>query len=394
MMASHIPFVNTAPDCDRLNKAYSDSEIVRVSLESIEGIKTRVPKRISLWVDPAIDGYNHLLDNSRVIQKWLDLKERFEENDVLSDSGSIEKPDSGRVQTFVSSVLDKCLEFRPRWITVPQLPLVNDSSRNKINKELAKATAQWKLSRGYNDNLILPLVFTHENQLKGKARWKPKLNTAKTCYDNSGATGVWVVDSSLNDQQGRARHERRFSQLIELHRNLRELLPEGAIVIAGPYWGMNLVLWARGLCNYLAVTLGTAYRYHISGGFVLQAKTRVAIPPLRRWAVADPDLKHWLEQALNQLSPVDPAFKEISDLNNGYKVLSKTSEIAREQVANAWKEWFNKIAAIRPTGRMLALYQDLSSAYVLGKQLPELPRSEGTARFPERVAQQLMLNCL
>jgi hypothetical protein len=67
---------------------------------------------------------------------------------------------------------------------------------------------------------------------------------------------------------------------------------------------------------------------------------------------------------------------------------------ARWQVAQFYKNWFDKFSALPPSGRALALYQDLSSAYVLGKTLPKLPEEEKTARSPARVAKQLMLNCL
>ncbi len=41
----------------------------------------------------------------------------------------------------------------------------------------------------------------------------------------------------------------------------------------------------------------------------------------------------------------------------------------------------------------MALFQDLSAAYTLGKTLPDLD-NEGTARRPEVIAEALMLICL
>ena len=41
----------------------------------------------------------------------------------------------------------------------------------------------------------------------------------------------------------------------------------------------------------------------------------------------------------------------------------------------------------------MALFQDLSTAYALGKSLPDL-EDEGTGRRPEAIAEPLMLSCL
>ena len=66
---------------------------------------------------------------------------------------------------------------------------------------------------------------------------------------------------------------------------------------------------------------------------------------------------------------------------------------AREQVARFYKAWFSLLAAPPRAGRPLALFQDLSGAFALGRSLPEF-EDEGTARRPESVVEPLMLNCL
>lgn len=393
-MADYIPFVGRG-DGDRLKKYYSDSSMVRVSLESIDTIRASLPKKLSLWIDPAIDGYHYLLIGKDRASAWKEYIGQFEQNQILSNTSFVNRPDKKKVKAFVTSVLDKCYEFKPTWITIPQLPLVDDASRNNINRALAKETYEWKANRRFKGRLILPLVVTSRNQLKGKKEWKAKLKVASTCYKNAGASGVWAVDSDLYDQKGSGTFGRRFSQLVEFHRDLKEAFPKETIKIAGPYWGMNLVLWARGLCDHPAISLGVAYKYRISGGFPKPAKVRLAIPPLRRWAVADRQLRRWLDDALKQLDPTDTAHKHFLYLRNNFGLFS-TQEAARDQVARFYKKWFDKLGAAQPPGRALALYQDLSSAYVTGKQegLPELPKSEAPGRAPERVAQQLMLHCL
>ncbi len=395
-MADHIPFVNSAPDVDRLNKYYSDSQIIRVSLETINTIKHKLPKKTTLWIDPAIDGYERMLNTNIKPQKkweWKKYIEQFPEHMLLSRLSFLNQPDLGLLQIFVNSILDQCMRYGANWISVPQLPIVENSSRNNINRALAKATNTWVTDKKFKGRLILPLIFTHEKQLRGKVQWKPKLQVAQTCYKNANATGVWTVDSSLNDHSGSGRLNTRFAKYIEFHEDLKESLPKENLIITGPHWGINLVLWSKGLCDFPATAMGSAYRYYISGGFKSLPNVRLAITPLRRLSSASPEFKIWLEEALNRISPEDPAFKEFLTLRENYDVLLDR-ELAKQQIAKAWKEWFNKIAKIQPAGRKLALYQDLSSAYVLGKNLPELPKTEKTARFPDRIAQQLILHCL
>lgn len=393
-MASYIPFVNTLSDCRRL-KFYPGATKLRVSLETIGTFRKELPKRLPLWIDPAMDGYHYLLISNDRSTSWKKYIKQFKNSQILSNTSFLKKRELEKVKQFVTSILDKCNKLNPDWITVPQLPIVEGTSRNKINRALAAATSEWKEHSGFNGKFILPLIFTHQEQLKGKTEWRKKLTVAKTCYRDSGAFGVWTVDSSLSDQKGSGKYDKRFQALIEFHKDLQQDFPDG-MIIAGPYWGMNLILWVRGLCDYPAIGLGTAYQYHISGGFFPKStKTRLAIPPLRRWAVAESSLKTWLDNVLEQLDPTDTAYKHFLYLRNNFSLLS-IQETAKDQVAKFYKKWIDKLEDTPPPGRALALYQDLSSAYVTGKQekLPELPRSEAPGRAPEKVAQQFMLNCL
>lgn len=45
-MACHIPFVNSEDDFRRLRKFYSDSKMLRISLESIDSVRTRPPRKM------------------------------------------------------------------------------------------------------------------------------------------------------------------------------------------------------------------------------------------------------------------------------------------------------------------------------------------------------------
>jgi len=392
-MASHIPFIVGAKDCDFLKKYLIDSVAVRVSLELIGSVKKDLPKKIPLWIDPAVDGYHHILEGK---PKWDDFGNfinQFEEHDLLTKNRFIKTPDTLKLKKFVFSILNKCNEFKPDWISIPQLPLVNDTSRNKVNRALASITKEWKKRFKFKGKLILPIIFTHRDQLKGKVQWKKKLNVATNIYSNSEANGVWVVDSDLDDQKGTGSNEDRFSKLIEFHNDLKKALPENSIIIAGPYWGINLILWAKGLCDYPAISVGSGYRYYISGGFRTKGNIRVPISPLRRWAVVSPELKSWIEECLKVIPKEDRTRRHLVMLKVRYDILSQKDQ-AKDRLVDFYKSWFDKIENISSPGRALALYQDFSSAYVLGSKLPDLPRTEGTGRKAERVPQQFMLNCL
>jgi hypothetical protein len=164
--------------------------------------------------------------------------------------------------------------------------------------------------------------------------------------------------------------------------------------VGGPYWGLNVVLWARGLINYPAVGLGNGYQYSCAGGIMKAGNTRIALTPLRRQAVVSAELESWLRESLTKLAPKDVAYQELKHLLDRFGLFESNKRASRRQIASYYSAWFRSIQSHPPHGRALALYQDLSSAYVLGKGLPALPKTEDTARRPEVTARQLMLSCL
>ena len=392
-MADHIPFVYNEKDCDILRKLYSDSVAVRLSLESVSKVASHLPSAPIRWIDPAVDGLERWAKWDDISDHYRNHIERFEGYDKIGDPAFQEKPRSEVVRTFVASVLDKCIQStKAGWISVPQLPQTNSSSRNKINRELAKGTQEWKSSRNYQGRLILPVIFTHQNQINLKTQRNQRIHLVKDCYRLSHADGIWVVESSLSDQDGSHTFERtRFPGLLNLHQELAEELSLDSISVGGPYWGMNMILWVRGFVRHPAIGLGNSYQYYLPGGVLKPGKTRIAIPPLRRWAVARTQLEGWLKQAVKRLPKDDVAHSQLSEILRNFGHLSLDS---RMQVATFYKEWFDSISAVSAPGRALALYQDLSSAYVIGKKLPDLPKDEGTARKPWQVAKQFMVNCL
>jgi hypothetical protein len=394
-MADHIPFVNGITDYETFRAHYRDSCMVRIPLEKINEIKNQPPKNTPLWIDPGIDGYEHYLSGREPWAPWSNYIAQFKENMLLATADSVKNPDKEKLKLFVRNVLDKCNEFSPKWITVPQLPIAEGNSRNRVNRALARAAYEWKVAKGFGGEFVLPLIFTHQRQVRIKTNWMPKLQVARKCCTDAQARLVWVVDSSLYDQDGSGTFPKRFAALVSFHEDLRRLFPKESI-IAGPYWGMNLVLWARSLCEHPAVSLGTGYQYRLSGSALWskgKRKSRIALAPLRRRAVMGAKLRGWLELVLNSLNPKYEAYKQLLRLSKNTQSLQERGA-SRRQTAEFYKKWFDGIQQVPPAARALTLYQDLSLAYVLGKQLPPLPKSKGSGTDPSIVAQQLMLNCL
>lgn len=162
--------------------------------------------------------------------------------------------------------------------------------------------------------------------------------------------------------------------------------------IAGPYWALNLVLWVRGLVDYPAIGVGAGYQFHLAGGMSTSPSAKIALPSLRRCAGVGPSLGRWLAVAIERLGASHPARSEFIGLQRAF-TRGTLAGAAREQVAKFYKRWFEILASTPKEGRSMALFQDLSAAYTLGKTLPDLD-NEGTARRPEVIAEALMLICL
>jgi hypothetical protein len=412
-MSDYVPFVNNEADCRILIDEYKDADICRVSLESIDALSSQLPYNLPIWLDPCVDAYDY-----RLAKKWpnepkrewtirqrklwrnLDiLQGNFSYYELLCEKKNWKQDNYDKIALFVSELLGHCDKYRPTWLTVPQLPLVDRGSRNKINKMLTRATRTWKATRRFKGKLILPLIFTNQRQINSKPIRDDKLDRAVECYEEAEADGVWIVDSTLLDQNRNEKYTSRYSKLIEFHKLLNNRLPKSAIKIGGPYWGLNLILWARGLCDRAAISLGSRYAYHISGGVPSSPSSKIAIPPLRRWVVINNELISWIDDSLKKMSLDDQAYKGLQYIQKNFKLL-KSREASKKYTAQFYKYWFDKIASCPSDGRALALFQDLSTAFVMGSLLSPLPKkclpknSASYIRKPGKVAEQLMLNCL
>jgi hypothetical protein len=391
-MTDYIPFVNTQGDCRIAAALYSDAAAFRISLESAEKTCPLLPNGPKRWIDAAVDGL-HQKDVTKFSKTYATHISRLTGYELIADPAFQTSPKAPVVRAFVESALDLCTKHGADWISVPQLPILSDVSRNKINKVMADAAKTWKQQSGFPGKLILPAIFTNQKQINKKTERTKKLSSVVNCYKAAVADGVWMVDSSLNDQDASDTFNKRFPALINLHEELNDQIAEDAITIGGPYWGMNLVMWTRGIVRFPAIGLGTSYKYNIPGAILSPGKTRVALGPLRRWASVSPELKKWLSDTIKTLSADPLNAAEFSAIEKDFSHLQQLKKHANLQIAKFYREWFQKFAALPPSGRALALYHDLSSSYVLAKGLEELPE-DGTARRPERIQQQLMMNCL
>ena len=390
--ADYIPFVNTVSDSQIAARFYSDAVAIRVNLECLAETRPYLPTGPKRWVDASIDGL-HRGDPSKLSQRYREHLSKFTGYERIADPAFQTKPDKAVAQKFVNAVLDCCKAEGPDWLTVPQLPFVAGSARNKINRLLAELTGLWKSKSGYTGQFVLPAIFTHQNQINKKIERNMKIGAISVCYSAAGANSLWVVDSTLDDQEGSGKFDVRFPALRKFHEELNDAMPSN-VTIAGPYWGMNLVLWARGCIRFPAIGVGWPSRYYVPGQPLHSGIVRIALRPLRRCAIASPSLKTWLAETVASLPVGDPARAEFAAIEKDFPKL-RVQPNGKEQIAKFYKSWLDRFAVLPQPGRALALYQDLSSAYVLGRNLKQLPeKKEGTARRPERIAQQLMLNCL
>ncbi len=393
-MAEYIPFITGEESAKLVRKFYSDSEIVRVPLDRAKNFLGILNRSSGVWIDPMVDGMDDLeIRRTKPDRKnpWFDFMSAFTNFEKIGTTARNATPVSSEVNAFVKATMDKCATHGPTWITVPQLPLVNDSGRNKVNRMLASAAGKWKSTSAFSGKLILPIVITHQSQVSGKTKRNPKVKQAERCYHEAGAEGFWVVDSSLTDDNGSSTLRKRFRTIMDLHQELNEQI-SSKIRIGGPYWGLNMVLWARGLVDHPAIGIGLGYQYFLAGSPARQAKARLALSSLRRRVSVEPQIRSWLDAAIGKLAALHPARAEFIEVRKQYTALSQL-DAAREQVAKFYKHWIDLIGFTPKVGRSMALFQDLSSAYALGKSLPEIV-GEGTARRPEAVAEPLMLSCL
>ncbi|MBL4684423.1 MAG: hypothetical protein JKY37_07520, partial [Nannocystaceae bacterium] len=249
LYADHIPFLNTETDRKLVAKFYSDSECVRVPLSTIEKVRGALPSGPKLWLDATFDGFPDVDFGSERQSNWAKSIQLVADAGRFSEPNFLAQPDESVVAAVVSTVLADALAHAPDWLSIPQLPHLDGVDYNKINRSLARAAAKFLDDANFRGTRILPVVFTHQRQLNQKTQRNAKIKLIEKLLELAGARSVWAVDSSLADQSATAKFEtERFPGIIAFHAELRDAI-ELERVVAGPYWGLNLVLWARELVD-------------------------------------------------------------------------------------------------------------------------------------------------
>ncbi|MBI2517499.1 MAG: hypothetical protein HYV95_11390 [Opitutae bacterium] len=390
-MPTFVPFLRSNSDETNFQSFYADAPFVRVNLDK-KTLLGKLPSKQKLWLDIGLDG---IANACRVDADpaWSAYMHRHGNLSCLVDPEFLAKPARAKIEGPITAFFQDAARYSPTYLTVPQLPHEDGVKYNKVNKLLAEIAADWRKKQSAT-RLILPVILTHQTQLNTKS---PRTKTIKFIHSlmvKHGIDAVWSVDSTLEDQLGTQNFERvRFAGIVDFWNELHALAsPE--LTICGPYWGLGLVLWARGLVSHFGIGLGSTYRYYTPGaGIPNRARSRIYVESLRRWISATPGLAGWLQNAQTKLPPDASAQLEFQALA---KALPNyfDSEVSKRQITQGYRKWIDKIMSSPANGRSVALYQDLSAAFVTGRMLPDLPDEVGYARRPERVAEQLMLNCL
>lgn len=390
-MTAFIPFLRSPTDPAIFKDRYFDAQIVRVALDRSDHLKA-LAKPEQAWIDLGFDGVP-ALPTADPKDKFAKFLNRHGDLYFVMDQAFRLKPDKKKLERPVQAMLDDASKHNPGFISVPQLPQEDDVGPNKVNRLLASIAGDWRMAGKNRPRLILPVIFTHQRQINKKTDRNPRVKQVTSLVDRSGACGLWSVDSSLDDQKGTANFEKgRFPGIIDFFEELQKAC-QLTYWIAGPYWGLNLVLWARGLITHFGIGLGSTYTYHCPGGFGNTPNAKIAIPCLRRWVNINNELKVWMLEARDKLSAGSQERVELESILLVFDGL-QDREAGKRQIAKFYREWVDKLNGMSGSSRALGLYQDLSSAFVTGRMLHEFPPAEASARRPERVAQQLMMNCL
>lgn len=399
-----VAFANSATDVGLVREFYNPCRAVRVNLASRPSLLDEAAG-LPLWLDAGIDGFSQntpselakyylkvAKDPKERKVEWREFYQKYPKAHQFGSPDFQRKPDRNIVVACLGEILDECMKLNPIWLSVPQLPFANDSSRNKLNLEMAKATAEWKADRNVDVELVLPAIFSHQNQTRGKTQWGEKAKQIMRCTKQAAASVVWVADTTIADASGKPSNQKKLEEQIKFYTYLRGILP-GQKLVGGPFWGLNLVLWARALVDYPAIGVGGGYSYSVSGGIVKTGNTRLILEPLFRQCVASSELLQWLTESVAKLGAEMEGSLEFQELIGGWAAY-QTKKESKRFCAERYRRTIMRLQETPPASRALTLYQWLSGCFVTGSQLGDLPSSEKSGRMPQQIAQQLMLLCL
>lgn len=380
-------FIRSREDFSLVKTYFSDAYEVRIDQDVLRKIDPSILAG-KKWIHQGFETY-HFPDDVD-----LELKAYFEKKNLhsLLLHDKYRKADMQALDAGVLEVLRDAIACSPSTISVPQLPYTPGASRNKINEALAESTAKAFAVLHPTADLILPVIIFYKARISSTTERAKLVKKIQVAANAAQAKKVWIVDASLDDDRGtKSVGEDRIPAIVDLHERLAESL-QGTEILGGPYWGVNLVLWVRGLISRPCISLGGGFTYiPRKEGTPRRPNQRVAIPPLKRQAQTI-GLQGWLKAAIPLSRRLPEAHANLVDLQNSLS--SITSDLAaRRQIVKFYREWIEKLAQLQPSARSLSLYQDLSAAFALGQLLSKVPLPNETKQ-PGQIAHQLMSRCL
>ncbi|MCC6680495.1 MAG: hypothetical protein IT445_06290 [Phycisphaeraceae bacterium] len=401
--APYIPFIRTQGERDVAQQVMSNVELVRCSAEFASSCSMSPGWR--LWLDPSFDGYDDMMNggwtsNKSELRGWEQWIRTFPHYQEPTNRNAADKK---RVSQLVHAALSNIVAHKPAAITVPQMTYDASTDSHNINEILAKTAAEWKLSNWTTKGIfILPVVVTDYEVYRTKSKgWGRKINLIQKLFEASRASAVWVVHAKFDDLCGTSSLDKEeFPKLVEFHHQLKSVLPPNTTILAGPYWAINLILWARGYVDIPTISCGSGYKYYPPTRFRPQPKNRIALPSLRRWYSAKPELGKWIRDAKHKFPPHSAVRVELEKIESQFAsfIGQRGRRPSMLQSATFYEDWIQQIAAVQPAGRALFMFQDFSSALVTGSQIKILLPKDGAlsaeARKPGAAAQQFMLQCL
>ena len=190
-MADHIPFVTGDDAAASLARLYSDSAVVRVSLDRADRHCPRL-QSMRLWLDPGIDG-------------WTTLPTRRPEwKDFITGFPNLAKVGAPRIPLETSCTRGRWLRRgghgQVRRVQVRRMdhgaaaPAGRWGGPQQDQPRARGGGRQWRSEKGFPGHLILPLVFTNQRQTNKKTERNPKVAQALQCYRLAHADGLWVVE--------------------------------------------------------------------------------------------------------------------------------------------------------------------------------------------------------
>lgn len=405
-VSEYIAVVNANRDAELVSEYYSAAANVRLPLERASKLIPNLPKGINLWIDGGIDALHRTTNMSPSYATHI---KGFDQGQALLQDGLAGNCSKTTVSRFVKSLLALCVDLKPKWISIPQIPFDTEkpAGKKKLNRRFIETTSEWQTDNPRREKYMLPVILYQADAANAKMKWRNDIiKHIEWARKNCHVDGIWVVNTALNDERGSQPNQAlRFPGIIALHEELRDTVSEDIRIVAGPYWAMNLVLWARRLIDNPVIGVATGFQYYVPGGLSRASADRVVILPLLRRVKVTNDLREWLQKSEKTLARLAPPASRIGGMGSSlvqaaseFGVLSRRigrlrGDVARKHVAYFYRDWLERIEKIAPPMRALSLRQEFSEANVVGAILSDLPKGN-QARQAGKLALQFMMSCL